>query len=179
VWRLNSHSNDEVTLAPDWSRILDEHGQAVFQAAFRILGQASDAEDTSQEVFLEACSSPQAAQVRNWGAYLRKLAVFRALDLRRRQRHLTSLDACVLPADSSNPCDEAVRHELADRMRDIIAALPEREGAVFALRYHECLSNPQIAEMLEISVGAVAAAIHKVRVKLETMIAETSTGALP
>jgi DNA-directed RNA polymerase specialized sigma24 family protein len=64
-------------------------------------------------------------------------------------------------------------------MRDIIAALPEREGAVFALRYHECLSNPQIAEVLEISVGAVAAAIHKVRVKLETMIAETSTGALP
>jgi RNA polymerase sigma-70 factor (ECF subfamily) len=161
-------------LAPDWSQILDEHGQAVFRTAFRILGQASDAEDTAQEVFLEACSSRQAGGVRNWGAYLRRLAVFRALDLRRRRRKLTSLDSCTVPVNCSNPCDEAVRRELADRMRDIIAALPEREGAVFALRYHELLSNPEIAEVLGISVGGVAAAIHKVRMKLETMVAETS-----
>ncbi|HEY3968035.1 MAG TPA: sigma-70 family RNA polymerase sigma factor [Planctomycetaceae bacterium] len=166
-------------MALDWSRILHEHGQAVFQAAYRILGQVSDAEDTAQEVFLEACSSSQVGEVRNWGAYLRKLAVFRALDLRRRRRKLNSLESCVVPADSANPCDEAVRHELTDRVRDFVAALPEREGAVFALRYHELLSNPQIAEVLRISVGAVAAAIHKVRAKMETLLLETSTGELP
>lgn len=165
-------------MTPDWPRILNEHGQAVFQAAFRILGQASDAEDTAQEVFLEASSSPRTGEIRNWGAYLRGLAVFRALDLRRRRRKTWSLDSCLIPADDTNPYDAAVRRELTDRVRDAIAALPEREGAVFALRYYELLSNPQIAEVLGISVGAVAAAIHKVRAKLETMVMETSKGEL-
>jgi DNA-directed RNA polymerase specialized sigma24 family protein len=44
---------------------------------------------------------------------------------------------------------------------------------VFALRYLEGLSNPRIAETLGISIGAVAAALHKVRLKLEAALAET------
>jgi DNA-directed RNA polymerase specialized sigma24 family protein len=50
---------------------------------------------------------------------------------------------------------------------------------VFALRYFERLTNPQIAEVLGISAGAVAAAIHKVRAKLETAVTQNSLGELP
>ncbi len=148
----------------------------VFQTAFRILGCAADAEDVTQDVFIEAFSQTTSNEIDNWGAWLRRLAVYRALDRRRQQRTNVSLDSGVFATAELSPHDEAVRRELAERMRDLISALPQREGAVFALRYFERLSNPQIAESLGISTGAVAAAVHKVRVKLELTLTESSTG---
>jgi len=151
----------------------------VFQAAFRVLGNAADAEDVAQEVFLEVVSREPAQKVQNWGAYLRKLAVFRALDRRRRRTGEVSLEGDSLPSASLSPPDEAVRRELVESLRNLIANLPEREGAVFVLRYFERLTNPQIAEVLGISTGAVAAAIHKVRAKLEAAVTQTSLGDTP
>ena len=150
----------------------------VFQTAFRVLGNVADAEEAAQEVFLEVMSRAPVHEVQNWGAYLRKLAVFRALDRRRQRRDDLSLEPDQLPAITPSPHDEAVGRELADSLRNLIAGLPEREGAVFVLRYFERLNNPQIAEVLGISTGAVAAAIHKVRAKLEAAITQNSVGDL-
>lgn len=157
-------------LSTDWETIVAEHGRMVIQAAMRILGNASDAEEVAQDVFMEAVSAPNPDHVRNWGAYLRKVAVFRALDRRRKHRDVIALPADGLTSAELSPLDAAVSRELAEHLRSLIASLPEREGAVFALRYFEHLSNPQIAEVLHISSGAVAAALHKVRSKLETAV---------
>jgi RNA polymerase sigma factor (sigma-70 family) len=146
----------------------------VFQAAFRILGSAEDAEDVAQDVFLEVFKRGGADKIENWGACLRRLTVFRALDRRRKRRGYVAIGHDEFPAIASSPVDEAVQRELAERLRDMIAGLPEREGAVFALRYLEGLSNPQIAEVLEISAGAVAVALHRVRSKLEAAAKETT-----
>jgi RNA polymerase sigma-70 factor (ECF subfamily) len=148
----------------------------VFRTAFRVLGNAADAQDVTQDVFLEAVSSGPRLKVRSWGAYLRKLTVFRALDRRRQRRDDLGLEADHFPATALSPPDEAVRRELAESLRSLISSLPAREGAVFVLRYFERLTNPQIAEVLGISTGAVAAAIHKVRTKLESVITPNSPG---
>ena len=166
-------------LSIDWDVILANHGQMVIQAAMRILGCQPDAEDVAQEVFMEAFSTsklPSRVPIRNWGAYLRKLTVFRAID-RRRQRYKNptiSLDQLTLQGFSAH--DEVVRQELKENLRSLVASLPEREGVVFALRYFEQLSNPEIAETLGISVGAVAAAIHKAHLKLETALTSYAEG---
>jgi RNA polymerase sigma-70 factor (ECF subfamily) len=61
---------------------------------------------------------------------------------------------------------------LAERLRQAVAELPEREGTVFCQRYFDDLSYDQIAENLDISRGAVASALHKARSKLEAMLTE-------
>jgi RNA polymerase sigma-70 factor (ECF subfamily) len=66
--------------------------------------------------------------------------------------------------------------ELADRLRQAIAQLPEREGTVCCLRFFDELSYDEIAEHLAISRGAVAAALHKARAKLECLLAEPVHG---
>ena len=151
----------------------------VFQTAYRVLGNAADAEEVAQEVFLEVVSRAPAQVVQNWGAYLRRLAVFRALDRRRQRTTDVALDGDSLPAGNLSPHDAAVQRELTESLRNLIAGLPEREGAVFVLRYFERLTNPQIAEVLGISTGAVAAAIHKVRAKLEAAVTQNSLGEQP
>ena len=75
-----------------------------------------------------------------------------------------------------SPDDEAIRRELAENLRNLIAALPEREGTVFALRYFEELSNREIADVLGISPGAVAAAVHKVRAKMTAVVNSAHVG---
>src|SRR5439155_6362192 len=106
------------------------------------------AEDVAQEVFLEAVSFSSSDPIRNWGAYLRKLVVFRALDRRRQCRAAVPLDSTEFALTVASAHDEAVRRELAEQLRSLIASLPQREGAVFALRYFERLGNPEIAEVL-------------------------------
>ena len=40
-------------MATDWDRIVREHGPMVYGTAWRILGNAADAEDVVQDVFLQ------------------------------------------------------------------------------------------------------------------------------
>jgi RNA polymerase sigma-70 factor (ECF subfamily) len=142
----------------------------VFQAAFRIVGSPQDAEDVAQDVFLEVFSRGDCDRIKNLGACLRRLAVYRALDRRRKRKGIVGMGNNEFPTAELSPVDEVIHHESADRLRDLIAGLPEREGAVFALRYLEGLSNAQIAEVLKVKSGAVAVALHRVRTKLESAV---------
>src|SRR5262245_34618996 len=109
----------------------------VYGTAWRILGHAADAEDVVQEPFLEAHRWQQSRPVRHWSGFLRKVATCRALDRLRQRKPSYSLDGLNLLANHATPEDEAVGRELAVRLREGVAQLPEREGSVFCLRYFE------------------------------------------
>jgi RNA polymerase sigma-70 factor (ECF subfamily) len=160
----------------DWDRLVRLHGPTVYHTAWRILGHVADTEDVTQEVFLEASQLAWSEPIRHWGGLLRRLAAFRALDRLRQRKQTVPLDDLHLATAVGDPEEEAIARELADRLRLAMARLPQREGAVFCLRYLDDLSNDQIADLLHISPGAVAAALHKARAKIETLLAETPTG---
>jgi len=153
----------------DWNAIVRANGPAVFRAAWRILGQSADAEDVTQEVFLEAFRLERSGSVRSWPAMLRRMAVCRALDRLRRRRPAVSIDDRS-PSSCAGPEADAIAAELAARVSEAIGQLPEREAEVFCLRYFEDLSNQEIADSLGIQAGAVAAALHKARAKLESSL---------
>jgi RNA polymerase sigma-70 factor (ECF subfamily) len=160
----------------DWDRIVREHGPMVFATAWRILGHAADAEDVVQEVFLQVHQLSQQAPVRYWVGLLRRLSTCRALDRLRQRRTTVSLDSLSLSSAGPAPDASLLEQELAERLRQAIAQLPQRESAVFCMRYFEDLSYEQIAEALRIRIGAVATALHKARAKLETFLLMPVTG---
>jgi RNA polymerase sigma-70 factor, ECF subfamily len=157
-------------LETDWNTIIRDHGPAVFRCAWRILGQSADAEDVTQEVFMEAYRQRPSQSVRSWAALLRRMAVCRALDRLRRRRPTLSIHGLSIAAPDVSPELDAVAAELDEKLREAIGRLPERESEVFCLRYFEDLSNQQIAESLDMHVGAVAVALHKARAKLEGLL---------
>ena len=157
-------------MVTDWEGIVRDHGPMVFGTAWRVLGHAADTEDVVQEVFLEAHRLWRGRTVRSWPGLLRRLAACRAVDRLRQRKITSSLDGLALPSSNGNPETAAIEHELADRLRQALGQLPERESEVFCLRYFEDLSYQQIAETLDITPGAVAQALHKARGKLETML---------
>ncbi len=159
----------------DWNRIVRDHGPMVFGTAWRILGHVADTEDVVQEVFLHAHQYQQTRTVRHWPALLRRLAACRALDRLRQRRGTVSLNGFDVFATTDAPDELAVRNELAVRLRDALAHLPEREATVFCLRYFEDQTNPQIAETLSITCAAVATALHKARAKLAAQLTDKTT----
>jgi RNA polymerase sigma-70 factor (ECF subfamily) len=160
----------ETGLGIDWNAIVRDYGPGVYGCAWRILGQSTDAEDVTQEVFMEAYKLHHSQSVRSWAALLRRLAVCRALDRVRRRRPTLSINGLPLAASNSSPESDAMAAELAERLPEAISRLPEREGEVFCLRYFEDLSNQQIADALDMQAGAVAVALHKARAKLEALL---------
>jgi RNA polymerase sigma-70 factor (ECF subfamily) len=154
----------------DWNAIVREHAPTVFRAAWRILGQSADAEDVTQEVFLEAYQFQRSRAIRSWPAMLRRMAVCRALDRLRRRRPDVSINDRSLMSSCADPESDAIAAELSARLSEAIGQLPEREAQVVCLRYFEDLSNQEIADLLEMQAGAVAAALHRARGKLESSL---------
>jgi RNA polymerase sigma-70 factor (ECF subfamily) len=160
--------------AAEWELLVREHGTMVFRTAWRIVGNAADAEDIAQEVFLEAHRLRARQVVQNWGGMLRRLATCRSLDRLRERKNVLSLDVAVLAGTSSDPTETAIERELAERLRVAITQLPRREAEVFCMRFFEGLGTEQIAHALQIATGAVGVALHKARTKLEGLLGEDS-----
>ncbi len=158
----------------DWEQIVSKYGPVVFGTAWRILGNAADAEDVTQDVFLQAYQTARAAEVRSWPALLRRLASCRALDRLRLRKHTVALHHLDLPETAGGPEEVAVGNELAERLRTALLHLPRQEAAAFCLRYFEDLSYQEIADALHTTPGAAGNALFKARAHLETWLLEPS-----
>ena len=154
----------------NWDQIVTDHGPGAVRLVRRILGPGSDAEDVVQEVFIEAFRFLDQREIANWPGLLRRMATHRALDRLRRRHRTEPLSGLEVSAASEGPFETAVAGELAARLRWAITQLPNRQAAVFSLRCFDDQSYEQIAEILGISPGAVGVALHKARVKLQTLL---------
>lgn len=157
-------------MATNWTRLVREHGPLVFKTAWRILGHTADAEDVVQDVFLQMHQWEQTRPVRSMPGLLRRMATCRALDRLRQRKATVPLTDLPIENVSNAPESAVLEQELQERLRQAIAELPQREAEVFCLRYFDDLSYQEIAAELGIRSGAVAAALHKARAKLEASL---------
>jgi RNA polymerase sigma-70 factor (ECF subfamily) len=144
------------------------HG-LVFRTAYRITGNAADAEDVLQTVFLRLARRGTIVDVvENQESYLRRAAINAALDvIRSRQAsptvELPDLEDEIAQNDivrnDAGELGPVIRHALGRAL----AQLRPRSAEIFALRFMEGFSNPQIARMLGISQTLVAVIVHRTR----------------
>ncbi len=165
-------------------RIFDEHHAVVFRAAYRITGDASDAEDVLQTVFVRLLQLERGGALsESPGPYLHRAAVNVALDVvrDRRARRSTPLEEVAprLVADRQ-PGPERGRQdqELRARVREVLAEFSPKMAEIFVLRYFEGYDNHEIARMLRTSRSTVAVLLHRARGRLKNRI-RTFAGELP
>ena len=128
-----------------------------FKQAYRMLGVQADAEDLAQEAMMRVWKiAPEwrsgEAKVTTW---LYRVVANLCLD-RLRKVQSTSLDAIDEPIDPSpSAADDMQSNARLDALQAALIALPERQRQALVLRHIEELANPEIADVMEISVEAV------------------------
>jgi len=160
---------------PDWDRIVDRHAERVFRVALRILRSVQDAEDVSQDVFIEALRLHKAGPVQSWTGLLVRLATLRSLDRLRRNR--PSLE--IREGDRMStvePLDELEAQELARWLQKALAQLPDQQATVFAMHYFEQLSREEVSAALGVSLEAVSTTLYKARQRLLKQLAVFNQG---
>ena len=159
----------------DWKTIVEQYGGLVWATACRLVGNCADASDCFQETFLEAVKISRREPVRDWSGLLRHLATARALDLlrvrcRRRDRIEVMADPDALVSREADPGQEAEAAELAERLRAVLAQLPQDQAAVFCLSCLDKLSYREIGERLGVTTNAVGVLLHRARGRLRELL---------
>lgn len=149
-----------------WNEIVQRNAALVVNAAMRVVGNSSDAEDVAQDVFLEASQRWQPIDDHNWAGLLRRMAVFRALDLLRQRKSAETVHDMANPSTELDPSEIAIARELEDRTRLALQRLAPREAEVFCLHHFEKQTHEEIANELGLARGAVATALCKARSRL-------------
>lgn len=150
----------------------DYHGM-VYRAAYRITGNASDAEDVLQTVFLRLVRrDADAAAVTNMSSYLHRAAVNSALDLMRSRSHAASVpldDVAPMLAENAalSPDRAHSSAEAREWLRGAVARLSPQAAEIFSLRFFEGKSNTEIAEIVGTTPGTVAVTLSRARDRVE------------
>jgi len=152
--------------------IFREHHGSVFRAAYRITGNAADAEDVLQTVFMRLLRREEQPDLSNSaGSYLHRAAVNAALDMLRRRKRARAVDldevGDQLVDDANQPERNRGNRELSRRLRAALTHLSPRQAEIFSLRYLDGLGNLEIARMLGSSQTSIAVILHRARHRLQ------------
>lgn len=161
-----------------FASLVESHQERLLRLCERLLGDAEEARDAAQEVFLKAYR--KAGDVRPQGrvyTWLYRIAVNHCLNkLRRRKlvRFLRWEDSEERDTPAFDPPDEAADPAAALEARRrwrvtrrALARLPENQRSVLVLVRFEGLSYKQVAEVLGITEGAVESRLFRAMRRLE------------
>ena len=165
LWLEQTRRGDQAA----FSRLVEAYQRPVFNLAYRMLGNASEAEEAAQETFVRMYTKLHTFQSdRKLASWVLSIASHYCIDrLRRRRITWLSLDddpiAAVLSSHQPSPEELALRREACAEVQDCIAALEPGYRAPLILRYWQGLSYEEIAEVMGISVSAVKSRLHRAR----------------
>jgi len=156
--------------------IFREHHGAVYRAAYRVTGNAADAEDVLQTVFTRLLRREEQPDLSNSaGSYLHRAAVNAALDLMRRRKRARAVDiddvSEQIVDEDAGPERRRGSREIARRVREALSRLSPRQAEIFSLRYLDGLGNLEIAKMLGSSQTSIAVILHRARHRLQKELA--------
>jgi RNA polymerase sigma-70 factor (ECF subfamily) len=141
--------------------LYDRHSRLVYGLALAVLGNADEAAELTQEVFVSLCDQQSYDPARGTvGAYLTTVTRTRAIDRQRqRTRRMRLLRehhaAAPMPQASPTPLERLSQAESTRLVRDALAQLPANERRALELAYFQGLTQAEIADDLGAPLGTV------------------------
>jgi RNA polymerase sigma-70 factor (ECF subfamily) len=160
---------------PTWEEVARDHGRFLYNVAFRLAGNDSDAQDLVQEALLRVRKGLERYQPGSLEGWLARIVTNVFLDevRRRRRRPVGALpddpDWVVPPA----PAADEVSTGFSDEVQAALASLPDDFRAAVVLCDVADLPYDEIAESLDVPVGTVRSRIHRGRRLLREALVST------
>ena len=163
-----------------FTELMRRYQERVYWTARRMVGSHDEADDIAQETFVKAyLALGDFRGDSSFFTWLYRIAVNLSLNAIRKQQVLDYLRQSeiinrILPAQE-NPQKDLEFAEMQSRLDKAIAELPEKQRAVFVMRYYDEMPYAEISKVLKTSVGGLKANYyHAVRKVQEYMKDETS-----
>ena len=167
--------------------LVERHSRTVYRMAYRMMGNAHDAEDVVQEAFLRAYQKlRQFAGNANFGTWVYRIAANYAID-RLRQRNTEearrerpsktgedSLEVDPLSqAQDMSPSPEQLARsaQLGERMKAALAGLSPAERTAIVMRHWDGCGIDEIAEVLKSNSNATKNTVFRAVQKLRRALA--------
>ena len=162
--------------------LIERHQRAVISVIYRAIGDAWEAEDLAQRVFLQVFRSAAryqpTAKFTTWLYTITHNAIRN--EYRRRTRHaVESFDALTQPGEAgepgaqladpgaTDPSQTVIEAELQEKIHTAIQLLPDAQRTAVILCRFEGLPYEEIATVLDCSVSAVKSLLHRARETLK------------
>jgi RNA polymerase sigma-70 factor, ECF subfamily len=160
-----------------FAELVEKYKQPLFNFVFRTLRDEIETEDVAQNTFLQVWKSrARYQQTAKFSTWLFTIARNLCLnEIRRRSRHpAESLEETHTEHDDQPsrqyedrkiflPTETALHGELAQKIEEALAELPENQRTAILLCRQDELSYEEIAEVLDCSLSATKSLIHRGR----------------
>ena len=157
-------------------RLVERHQNAVIGTVAKMLGNPTDAEDISQQVFLRIWRNAKRyrpdAKFTTYLFTITRNLVFNETRRRGRKKEVSSdereenSNQLIEDSPDHQPDSELLQAELQQAVDMAISKLPETQRMAVVLRRYEQLSYEDIADTLNLSVSAVKSLLFRARTSL-------------
>jgi RNA polymerase sigma-70 factor (ECF subfamily) len=157
--------------------LVRRHEKAIFNLAYRLLGNYDEAAEVSQDVFLSAFKSiHQFRGEANFSTWLYRIglnhASTRRKSLNSAQRRQLPLDGTEVIANSTvDPAKNFEDKEIQQRVQQALNSLDAEDARIILLRDLQDIPYDEVAEILDLPVGTVKSRLHRARQALKTSLA--------
>ena len=162
------------------ARLYDSLARPLYSLAFRVINDASEAQDIVQDVFLQmwqkaATYETSRGSVFGWAATLTRNRSIDRLRMRKRRAELLAESAPDLqpasPAGDSDSAGSLWVQEKAGAVRAALTALAPDQQKAIELAFFSGLTQQEIAVQLNEPLGTIKARIRRGMMKLREVIA--------
>ncbi len=158
---------DTAWTPPSWDEVVREHADRVYRLAYRLTGNAHDAEDLTQETFIRVFRSLASYKPGTFEGWLHRITTNLFLDMARRRSRLRMEglpeDTDRLAGDDPSPEQVYAETHLDPDLQAALDELPPEFRAAVVLCDVEGLSYEEIGATLNVKLGTVRSRIHRGR----------------
>jgi RNA polymerase sigma-70 factor (ECF subfamily) len=163
-----------------FGELVEQFQPTVYAIALRRLGNANDASELTQEVFLHVLRRiGQLREPERFAGWLRQVAVRMAINRATRRVAPPSVETGVLEGayeSSDEPIDALISRERAQRLWEALGRLKSLDREALDAFYIRGHSLVEIAEMLAVPLGTVKRRLHtarkRLRIELESSVVD-------
>lgn len=166
-----------------FKEMVDHFQDRVFNTCLGFVKNKREAEDVTQEVFIEVyISVNHFREEANFSTWIYRIAITKSLDYIRRKRRKKRF-----PFFQQNDCDNDIRNssrytetnhplsQLEDKERAEVIyrameKLPQSQRVAITLHKIEGLSYQEISKIMDTSISSVESLIHRAKMKLKKLL---------
>jgi RNA polymerase sigma-70 factor (ECF subfamily) len=166
-----------------FNRLVLYYQEAVYNVAYRIMGEPQSAEDIAQETFITAYKSLNSFRGGSFKAWILRIATNRCYDeLRRHKRRPQSSieemteeneSLAFLRSPEDGPEQHRQRVELAVAIERCLDGLPEDQRVATVLCDVEGHDYQEIADIMRVSLGTVKSRLSRARARLRDCLQQS------